>query len=264
MSRPADPEADPETGSEPAETGPPLVARILTGVLVLQLGLGGLLVLGDVQIGAFPGFGPEAPPLSDPVRPGDQRRVFRPDRDRPGTQPARPPGDIPTRLTLDQIEGTTYRLEGEIAPGDAARMIERLASLTPAAERLVLQSPGGVVQEALALGRHIREAGLTTQMLAGEFCYSACPYVLAAGATRDIDETAQVGVHQHYFGESTILPAAFAVEDIQTGQGEVVGYLVEMGIDLRVMQPALTTPPDEIYVLLPEELRDYGFIADGD
>jgi len=27
-----------------------------------------------------------------------------------------------------------------------------------------------------------------------------------------------------------------------------------------VMQHALVTPPDEIYVLLPEELRRYGFI----
>jgi len=30
------------------------------------------------------------------------------------------------------------------------------------------------------------------------------------------------------------------------------------------MQHALVTPPDEIYVLLPEELRRYGFIPSED
>lgn len=255
------PEQSPDQPPQAEAPRPPLVARILTGVLIFQLGIGAFLVLGDVQIGSFPGLGPDAPPLSDPVRPGDQRRVFRPDRDRPATRPARAPGDIPARLTLEQVEGTTYRLEGEIAQGDAARIIDRLAELEPTPERLILQSPGGIVEEALSLGRHLREGGITTQMLAGEFCYSACPYLLAAGATREIDEAAQVGVHQHYFGESTLLPASFAVEDIQAGQGAVMAYLVDMGIDPRVMQHALTTPPNEIYVLLPEELREYRFIA---
>jgi hypothetical protein len=93
---------------------------------------------------------------------------------------------------------------------------------------------------------------------------SACPYVLAGGAQRSIDDTALVGVHQHYFGQNTLLPAAFAVEDIQHGQGEVMRYLIDMGIDPAVMQHALTTPPDQIYVLLPDQLEAYGFIGDGD
>lgn len=241
--------------------GPP-VARILTGALIFQIGIGAMLVLGDAQVSGFrlPGLGPDAPRLSEPVRPGDQRRVFRPDRDRPATRPARDPGDLPDRLVLTQVEGSTYRLEGGIAQGDADRIVKRLAEVSPAPETLILQSPGGTVSEALALGRHIREEGLTTQMLAGEYCFSACPYVLAGGAARDIAEDAQVGVHQHYFGESTILPASFAVEDIQAGQGEVMIYLDEMGIDPMVMTHALSTPPDEIYVLLPDQLRQYGFI----
>ena len=118
------------------------------------------------------------------------------------------------------------------------------------------------MQDALELGRALRLAGLETAMRAGDICYSACPYLLAAGVERDIPETAPVGVHQHYFGESTLLPAFVAVEDIQRGQGEVMGYLDEMGIDPLVMTHALSTPPDQIYVLLPEELVNYGFIQE--
>ncbi|WP_299724681.1 hypothetical protein [uncultured Tateyamaria sp.] len=238
------------------------VARVLMGILIFQLGLGGLLVIGDMQGLRLPSFGPDAPRLTEPVRPGDQRRTFRPDRDRPVVQPARDPGELPDRLVLSVSDGTTYRLEGGIRAGDAERLIGLLEAADPAPETLILQSPGGSVGDALTLGRHIRAQGIDTQMLAGEFCYSACPYLLAAGTKRDISNDASVGVHQHYFGENTFLPAAFAVEDIQRGQGEVMTYLDEMGIDPLVMQHALSTPPDEIYVLLPDELEKYNFLTE--
>ena len=235
------------------------VARTLMGVLIFQIGLGALLIVGDMRGLRLPSFGPDAPRLTEPVRPGDQRRTFRPDRDRPVVQPARDPGQLPERLVLTQSDGATYRLEGGIEAGDAERIADQLDTMQPTPEALILQSPGGSVQDALALGRHLRTKGIATRMLAGEFCYSACPYLLAAGPTRDIAAGASVGVHQHYFGENTFLPAAFAVEDIQRGQAEVMTYLDELGIDPLVMTHALSTPPDQIYVLLPEELERYGF-----
>ena len=244
---------------EHKQRGP--VARVLMGILIFQLGLGGLLIIGDMQGMRLPSFGPNAPNLTEPVRPGDQRRTFRPDRDRPIFQPARDPGELPDRLVLTATGDGIYRLEGGISAGDAPRLIDLIDAADPAPETLLLQSPGGSVHDALVLGRHIRAKGIATQILAGEFCYSACPYLLAAGTTRDIDNDASVGVHQHYFGENTFLPAAFAVEDIQRGQGEVMTYLDEMGIDPLVMQHALSTPPDEIYVLLRDELEEYGFIT---
>ena len=241
------------------------IARILTGVLIFQLGIGVLLVIGDVQQGGLrlPSLTTSTPRLSEPVRPGDQRRVFRPGRDRPATAPARDPGELPDRLVLTQESGTTWRLEGGISDGDAERLMGMLDRADPAPETIILQSPGGSVADALALGRYLRDKGMTTAMLAGEYCYSACPYLLAGGITREIDPAASIGVHQHYFGENSLLPAFVAVEDIQRGQGEVMAYLDEMGIDPLVMRHALNTPPDEIYVLLPEELERYGFASQG-
>ena len=61
----------------------------------------------------------------------------------------------------------------------------------------------------------------------------------------------------YFFGENIALPAFLAVEDIQRGQGEVMGYLIGVGIDPAVMRHALVTPPDEIYLLLPDELETY-------
>ncbi len=238
-----------------------LVGRALTGVLIFQLGLAVLLFWGDLRDGiSLPGFGPRAPSLTEPIRPGDQTRRYRPDR-APAPGRPMPATPLPDRLTLTVVEaGASVLVEGAIAEGDAERMTKQFDALDPAPARVILNSPGGTVREALDLGRHIRAAGMATALRDGDICYSACPYLLAAGVSRDIPDTASVGVHQHYFGESTILPAFIAVEDIQRGQGEVMSYLDDMGIDPMVMRHALVTPPDEIYVLLPEELRAYGFI----
>jgi hypothetical protein len=155
--------------------------------------------------------------------------------------------------------GASALLEGSIAAGDGERMAKELDALPQQPRRIILNSPGGSVQEALALGRFLRAEGFNTALRDGDICYSACPYLLASGVARDIPDGGSVGMHQHYFGESTLLPAFVAVEDIQRGQGEVMGYLDEMGIDPLVMRHALVTPPDEIYILVPEELRSYKF-----
>ncbi|KZY05725.1 hypothetical protein, partial [Sulfitobacter sp. HI0023] len=170
---------------------------------------------------------------------------------------------LPDRLILTPVEaGAAALLEGAIEAGDAERIVKQLEALEPAPSRVYLNSPGGSVGDALDLGRYLRRGGIATALRDGDICYSACPYLLAAGTERHVPDSASVGVHQHYFGESTLLPAFVAVEDIQRGQGEVMGYLDEMGIDPLVMRHALATPPDEIYVLLPEELSRYRLVTE--
>lgn len=242
---------------------PPIVGRVLIGVLIFQLGLAVLLFWGDLGEGLrLPGFGPQAPELTEPIRPGDQTRRFRPERAPSPGQPM-PETALPDRLVLTPVSGgRAALLEGTIEAGDAERIVKQLSELMPAPEQLYLNSPGGSVRDALELGRHLRREEFNTALRDGDICYSACPYLLAAGETRMVPDSASVGVHQHYFGKSTLLPAFVAVEDIQRGQGEVMRYLDDMGIDPLVMQHALVTPPDEIYVLLPEELRRYGFIPE--
>lgn len=235
------------------------VGRVLAGVLVFQLVLGCLLIIGDLQQGfSLPRMGPSSPSLSDPVRPGDQTRRFSPDRAVPSSREP-----LPERLTLTVVAGgDAVLLEGAIAEGDAPRILKQIEELSAPPTSAILNSPGGSVHDALELGRALRGAGLNTEMREDDICYSACPYLLASGVQRTIPEGAFVGVHQHYFGESTLLPAFVAVEDIQRGQGEVMRYLDQMGIDPLVMQHALATPPDEIYVLLHEELVRYDFIEE--
>lgn len=243
------------------------VRSVLIWVLVVQLLIAGFLMGRDL-FAALPHIAwPSTQPRFDtPVIPGDQVRRFQqdlplaPTREGNPERPFRSTGEMPNRLSF-RIENRVLILTGQIAIGDAARYTRFLEDAKRTIEMVRLNSPGGSVPDALSIGRAIRQAGLTTVMGAVDICLSACPYILAGGKTRDIHSDAQVGVHQHYFGANSALPAFLAVETIQRGQGEVMSYLTDMGIDIEVMKHALLTPPDEIYVLLPDQLEKYRFTS---
>ncbi|MBY4893204.1 hypothetical protein KUL25_10550 [Rhodobacteraceae bacterium N5(2021)] len=258
------------------ETGPGTAAngftvkRAITAILAFQIAMAVVLAGSDL-ISALPRLlaGTSAPHLDAPVAPGDQVRRYRPgdlptrQRTDPDRQtPIPDPGDMPSRLRFS-VEGGIALMTGQIAPGDSTRFAEWMQT-DATFEAIRLHSPGGSVHDALAIGQTIRDAGIATVMEPGDICLSACPYVLAGGTTRTVPDGAMVGVHQHYFGENTALPAFLAIEDIQFGQGEVMAHLDAMGIDVRLMQHALTTPPEAIYVLLPEELEAYRMVFDAD
>jgi len=233
--------------------------KAITWMLVVQLTIAAFLMGRDI-ITALPSlaFPSNQPQFDTPIAPGDQTRRFRPNDTPLDGNPARPfqsTGDMPSRL-LFELADDTLTLTGQIAPGDAGRFSEYLETARDF-HRVRLNSPGGSVSDALDIGRRLRADEANTMMGAADICLSACPYILASGVTRTIHDDAQVGVHQHFFDANVALPAFIAVEDIQRGQGEVMAYLDDMGVDPRLMQHALVTPPDEIYVLLPEQLLEY-------
>jgi hypothetical protein len=235
-------------------------------ILGLQVVIALLLIGGDMGAVLPNLFNPsQQPAFETPVAPGDQTRRFThsPRLTQPGTLPYGIPDDMPSRLQFDpqDMNGTPgLVVTGTIHEGDATRFTEALEA-NPDIQRIALHSPGGSVDDALQIGRAIRGAGLDTELAGRTVCLSACPYMLMGGVARTVAAQASVGVHQHYFGENTILPAFLAIKAIQRGQGEVMSYLQDMDIDLRAMQPALLTPPDEIYVYLPDELVDYRIVT---
>ena len=207
-----------------------------------------------------------------PVSPGDQRRIYREDQPKPDYLFRREPGDlkqpddVPERL---QFEATTLEalgdvvvLTGAIQDGDLFRLQGFLEELADQPDYIVLNSPGGHVHEALAIGRYLRAEEHKTAVPGGAYCFSACPYILASGTERSVSRRGAVGMHQHYYETPGYMPVFLAVEDIQRGQGETLEYLIEMGIEPSVMLFSLQTPPQEIYVLLEQELEDTKMATD--
>ena len=243
---------------------------VIKAIFGLQLLIGVVLVAGDVSGGLrAPGFAPNAPSLDQPVRPGDQTRRYQ-TRDVPDVPnrpfPATP--DMPSRLVLNDVEfegSDALRLVGRVAPGDATRIADQLAARIETQDSigpLLLHSPGGSVTDAVELGRALRDLNIDTRIATGDVCLSACPYIFVGGVERAVDRDGSLGVHQHYFGENTVLPAFLAIEDVQRGQGQVMTYLDEMGVDPLLMQHALITPPKSIYIFVRDELDRYRLITD--
>lgn len=241
--------------SDSSYPGAPGIRRVLTAVVGAQVAIAAALLLIDLTTAR-----PRVDPLTAPLPAGPATRPYSPDR-----APAGVPGLAPMPERLEIIgEGGTVTLTGQIAPGDGARIAQDLATRRAAGQAVVqvnLDSTGGSVFDALEIGEAIRATSLATHVGDEAVCLSACPYILAGGTDRSVAATGQVGVHQHYFGERTYLPAFMAVKDIQRGQAAVMSYLDRMGIGLGVMEHAMRTPPEQIYLLSPEELAEYGLIT---
>ena len=239
------------------------VKNILYLILGLQLFLSILTVAVDVDYRLLKYFNRKEI-TTGPILPGDQKRVFEPRKSSPNIFPddlkreVQIPEKMPPRLMFRLEEspklGSFIFIHGTIEEGDFVRLEQYLESNVNYPKLVAFNSPGGSVYESLKIGRFLRSRDIETVMLPGMYCFSACPYMFGGGIERLVYDQSAIGMHQHYFDESIILPAFLAVKDIQYGQAITMEYLVDMGIEPTLLIFTLKTPPDEIYVLIEEEL----------
>lgn len=145
---------------------------------------------------------------------------------------------------------------------------------------LMLNSAGGSVHGAMALGRQVRGLDMTTTVgrtiaLPGQSgdrerrarlspradCESMCAFVLLAGTTRVVPLGARVLVHQIWLGDrrDDAAAAVYSAEDlvlVQRDIGRLAQYTVEMGGSIDLFELSLRIPPWEpMRALSREELR---------
>ena len=144
---------------------------------------------------------------------------------------------------------------------------------------LVLDSEGGSVLSAMALGRHIRGYDMTTtvgrtvdlpQTGGGDpratlspkaTCESMCTFLLLAGSRRYVPAEARVLVHQIWLGAKSkrardVTYSADELQLVQRDIGRLARYTVEMGGGIELIETALRVPPWEpMHRLSGDELR---------
>jgi hypothetical protein len=186
----------------------------------------------------------------------------------PGPLPARPREGgrrpAPLRETDARLrEKMTFDLAGDgrllavgtIAPGTAEAFAAEVAKRGSYVKTVVLQSPGGSVQDALAMGRLIRAGNFATEVEGGHYCASSCPLVFAGGVERRAGGKAAIGVHQ-VFAAQAGLTQADGMDSAQRISATAQNYLRDMGIDLGVWVHAMETPRDQLYYFTPAELLE--------
>jgi hypothetical protein len=144
---------------------------------------------------------------------------------------------------------------------------------------VVIDSDGGSVLGAIALGRDIRRLGLDTTVgrvvdldspdhgaPRGKFvpradCESMCGFVLLGGVHRTVPSEARVMVHQIWLGDRRDDPTAsnYSAEDlvlVQRDIGRLAKYTIDMGGSVDLLNLALRIPPWEpMHALTADERR---------
>ncbi|WP_407160669.1 hypothetical protein [Bradyrhizobium sp. STM 3557] len=142
---------------------------------------------------------------------------------------------------------------------------------------IVLDSSGGSVNDAIALGRRWRNLGAlttvgtslqtnTAQELPANtapvaYCESMCVFLLLAGKTRYVPESAHVRVHQIWMGDraNDAKAAVYAADDLMIVErdiGRLAKYTFDMGGTGDLLLLSLNVPPwEDLHELSREELR---------
>lgn len=106
-------------------------------------------------------------------------------------------------MTFTWRENGTVYASGTIEQGDAAKFIA-----LPKFNTLQLNSPGGLVSEALAIVANMdARGGIRTEVKPGESCASACAMALfVSGDTRIVRIGGRLGIHSCYKSSGIQLP----------------------------------------------------------
>jgi hypothetical protein len=142
---------------------------------------------------------------------------------------------------------------------------------------IVLDSSGGSVNDAIALGRRWRSLGALTTVgisvkahaaqgdrasVAPEaYCESMCVFLLLSGKTRYVPEAAHVRVHQIWMGDRAddAKAASYTAQDmmiVERDIGRLAKYTFDMGGAGDLLSLALNVPPwEDLHELSPAELR---------
>lgn len=168
------------------------------------------------------------------------------------------------QMRFELKPGGMLAAEGSIDPGAAGRLIEELAARGEYVKTVSLNSPGGALDDAMTMGRAIREKGIATEVADGALCASSCPLVMAGGVSRRAGDNAAIGIHQFYAAQNNrALAPAQAMSDAQVTTARINRYLKEMEVDPALWLHALDTPPTELYYLTPEELAQFDLVTAG-
>jgi len=144
---------------------------------------------------------------------------------------------------------------------------------------VAIDSDGGSVLGAIALGRAIRNLNLATTvgrvvdlpaeakdepravLSSNADCESMCAFVLLGGVHRSVPPNARVMVHQIWLGDRREDPTAanYSAEDlvlVQRDIGRLAQYTMEMGATVDLLDLALRIPPWEpMHALTRSELK---------
>lgn len=161
---------------------------------------------------------------------------------------------------VSRTKSGTVLISGSIKPADFARLRELSRSSNGPWFDVQLDSIGGDVATAVAMGKLLREKKAWAAVYGENQCMSACVFLLAGAVRRTVNthHGALVGIHRPYdpLDKATTLDEQKA---IQIRWQRLIGdYLNEVNIPGTLYEAMHRVSPDSIRILSPAELSYYG------
>ena len=169
-------------------------------------------------------------------------------------------------LSRQELAGTSPHLtvvaviiSGQIVNGDAKKVDALLSEMRQTDDghqirRLLIHSPGGLVGEAMQIGRSLRANGVEVFIPKELSCISACVLILAGGATRTI--VGQVGLHHPLFLRKAG-PGDNVAELMSETRQAMRDYLHSMGVSEDLADAMFAVPNGGVHFLNSDELSQY-------
>ena len=149
----------------------------------------------------------------------------------------------------------TIAFEGTIGPGFADRLDALLDANAGVSVFQIVNSPGGLIDEAMAAAQHIEAyPNLSVEVLTE--CNSACFALFVAADNRRASYLAEFGFHRSSM--ITDMPA-FVESAAEEGQSEFRAYLVERGLRAELYDQWAIA--EELVAVSAIELSDLGMIG---
>jgi hypothetical protein len=173
-------------------------------------------------------------------------------------------------------------IEGSIEHGAFANFERKIKQGRGFISNVFLRSPGGDVEEAIKIGRLIRELKIKTNvpiqskgphacygqkplMAENCTCESACFLIFAGGVDRS---GYIVGLHRSYYPHQYLrtMSAEEATSRTKAARAKVDQYLTDMEVPRSFIDRALATPSEDMDFLTSTEIEKYfsGFTPDVD
>jgi hypothetical protein len=226
----------------------------------------------------------------------------------PSAQPARPVAENAAPISFTVVKGPAgacgpgcdrwIAAEGKIDNAAAARFRRFMKQIGDARLPIYLHSPGGNLEQALAIGNMLREKKFVARVgrtmvqecgfeaqdgevcvklkqsgreLHGEVwlrnaqCNSACPYLILGAVTREVAPETSLAVHSPHVilnftgGVPTREMRTAALEQALTRADRMVAdYLKRMGVDAGLLAVARSVRFEDMHVLTREEIARFG------
>ena len=162
-------------------------------------------------------------------------------------------------------------IDGPILPGDEKRFVRALNQAKKADSdwesyrTLLLNSEGGDVATAMAIGRRVRQAQIVTGVHERSICASACILILAGGVSRYARDEARLGLHRPYFTDPQQATAQ-GYQSFQSEYNNVIeahrSYLSEMKIGIGLVDSMIQIPSNQIQWITVTEAKRLNLLGE--